>query len=121
MQCGTTRALACRRLHTLHSLTIRHPSHARVLTRHHNQEILPILHASGKSCETKQKNRELNFDGHASLTDFLSQDWDWFNGRNFCRERCMDLVSFEDPEEYRHFAKIMHLGESTPKIKVIKP
>ena len=25
----------------------------------------------------------------------------------------MDLVSFEDPEEYRHFAKIMHLGELT--------
>merc|ERR1712086_1078606 len=36
------------------------------------------------------------------------EDWDWFNGRNFCRERCMDLVSFEDPEEYRHFAKLMH-------------
>jgi len=36
------------------------------------------------------------------------EDWDWFNARNFCRERCMDLVSFEDPEEYRHFAKMMH-------------
>jgi len=36
------------------------------------------------------------------------EDWDWFNGRNFCRERCMDLVSFETSEEYRHFAKIMH-------------
>lgn len=35
------------------------------------------------------------------------EDWDWFNGRNYCRERCMDLVSFETPEEYRHFAKIM--------------
>jgi hypothetical protein len=35
------------------------------------------------------------------------EDWDWFNARNFCRERCMDLVSFEQPEEYRHFAKIM--------------
>jgi len=41
------------------------------------------------------------------------EDWDWFNGRNFCRERCMDLVSFEDPEEYRHFAKIMHLDNIT--------
>ena len=39
------------------------------------------------------------------------EDWDWFNARNFCRERCMDLVSFEDPEEYRHFAKMMHRGE----------
>ena len=38
------------------------------------------------------------------------EDWDWFNARNFCRERCMDLVSFEDPEEYRHFAKMMHRG-----------
>merc|ERR1712088_752198 len=35
------------------------------------------------------------------------EDWDWFNGRNFCRERCMDLVSFETPEEYRHFARIL--------------
>jgi len=35
------------------------------------------------------------------------EDWDWFNGRNFCRERCMDLVSFETADEYRHFAKIM--------------
>ena len=38
------------------------------------------------------------------------EDWDWFNARNFCRERCMDLVSFEDPEEYRHFARMMHFG-----------
>jgi len=29
------------------------------------------------------------------------EDWDWFNGRNFCRERCMDLVSFEGEEEWR--------------------
>lgn len=36
------------------------------------------------------------------------EDWDWFNGRNFCRERCMDLVSFETPAEYRHFAKMLH-------------
>ena len=38
------------------------------------------------------------------------EDWDWFNGRNFCRERCMDLASFETAEEYRHFAKIMYRG-----------
>jgi len=36
------------------------------------------------------------------------EDWDWFNARNFCRERCMDLVSFESPEEYRRFATMMH-------------
>ena len=54
------------------------------------------------------------------------EDWDWyvsilflcspllycirFNGRNFCRERCMDLVSFESAAEYRHFAKIIYKG-----------
>ena len=27
------------------------------------------------------------------------------------RERCMDLVSFETPEEYRHFALMLHRGE----------
>jgi len=41
------------------------------------------------------------------------EDWDWFNGRNFCRERCMDLVSFETPDEYRHFAKIMYKDNVT--------
>ena len=44
------------------------------------------------------------------------EDWDWFNARNFCRERCMDLVSFEDPEEYRHFAKMMHRGGMEARI-----
>ena len=38
------------------------------------------------------------------------EDWDWFNGRNFCRERCMDLVSFESAQEYRHFVNIIHKG-----------
>ena len=38
------------------------------------------------------------------------EDWDWFNGRNFCRERCMDLVSFESPEEFRHFAEMIFTG-----------
>ena len=44
------------------------------------------------------------------------EDWDWFNARNFCRERCMDLVSFEDPEEYRHFAKMLHRGRDFYKL-----
>jgi hypothetical protein len=29
-----------------------------------------------------------------------SAEWDWFNARNYCRKRCMDLVSFETREEY---------------------
>merc|ERR1711937_85400 len=35
------------------------------------------------------------------------EDWDWFNGRNFCRERCMDLVSFDMPGEFELIKKIM--------------
>ena len=41
------------------------------------------------------------------------EDWDWFNGRNFCRDRCMDLVSFDTPEEFRIFAAIMKAGIQT--------
>jgi len=29
-----------------------------------------------------------------------NQKWDWFNARNYCRKRCMDLVSFESKAEY---------------------
>jgi len=35
------------------------------------------------------------------------EDWDWFNGRNFCRDRCMDLVSFDTPQEFKMFEEIM--------------
>jgi len=35
------------------------------------------------------------------------EDWDWFNGRNFCRDRCMDLVSFDTPGEFKMFEDIM--------------
>ena len=41
---------------------------------------------------------------------FVFQDWDWFNGRNFCRDRCMDLVSFDTKGEYEMFAEIMKRG-----------
>jgi len=35
------------------------------------------------------------------------EDWDWFNGRNFCRDQCMDLVSFDTPGEFKMFEEIM--------------
>ena len=41
---------------------------------------------------------------------YVLQDWDWFNGRNFCRDRCMDLVSFDTPGEYLMFEEIMKKG-----------
>ena len=39
------------------------------------------------------------------------EDWDWFNGRNFCRDRCMDLVSFDTPGEHRLFTAIARQGQ----------
>ena len=39
--------------------------------------------------------------------NLASTQWDWFNGRNFCRKRCMDLVSFETQDEYEYFKQIM--------------
>ena len=39
------------------------------------------------------------------------EDWDWFNGRNFCRERCMDLISFDDPTEFKMFEEVMIAGK----------
>lgn len=43
------------------------------------------------------------------------EDWDWFNGRNFCRDRCMDLVSFETPGEFRLFSAIARQGQCLEK------
>ena len=45
------------------------------------------------------------------------EDWDWFNGRNFCRDRCMDLVSFDTPGEYALFAAIMKKGEERSTVR----
>ena len=48
-----------------------------------------------------------NYRGHNYLFSWRSSDpsvsranWDWFNARNYCRKRCMDLVSFESQDEY---------------------
>ena len=43
------------------------------------------------------------------------QDWDWFNGRNFCRDRCMDLVSFDRAGEFEMFQDIMQKGRIVHK------
>merc|ERR1712088_1161061 len=47
------------------------------------------------------------FGGHNYYFSWLDEDarvrntkWDWFNARNYCRKRCMDLVSFETEQEY---------------------
>ena len=44
------------------------------------------------------------------------EDWDWFNGRNFCRDRCMDLVSFDTAQENDLFSAIIRQGQ-----EVVRP
>jgi len=48
-----------------------------------------------------------SFGGHNYYFSWLDESskvrntkWDWFNARNYCRKRCMDLVSFETQQEY---------------------
>merc|ERR1712223_1474456 len=47
------------------------------------------------------------FNGHLYWFSWQDNDanvknakWDWFDARNYCRKRCMDLVSFETQQEY---------------------
>ena len=49
-------------------------------------------------CHQRELRKQTNMIGFVAIVDIL-------------RERCMDLVSFESPEEYRHFALMMHRGE----------
>jgi len=48
-----------------------------------------------------------SFNGRNYYFSWLDSDfriantkWDWFNARNYCRKRCMDLVAFESQGEY---------------------
>merc|ERR1712029_243940 len=62
-------------------------------------------------------NREGNvrFGNHLYWVSWQSNDhrlktanWDWFNARNYCRKRCMDLVSIETQREYDFIKGLMH-------------
>ncbi|XP_040579033.1 uncharacterized protein [Lepeophtheirus salmonis] len=62
--------------------------------------------------ECKKRISHMEWGGHNYFISWREpwhkfEDWDWFNGRNFCRDRCMDLISFDTPEEFKTFAKIM--------------
>jgi len=62
----------------------------------------------GILCQNRLNNGGIeNYRGHNYLFSWRSSDpsvsranWDWFNARNYCRKRCMDLVSFESQDEY---------------------
>merc|ERR1711997_1267415 len=62
----------------------------------------------GLLCEQRvNKGGVQRFGGHLYYFSWQDTDnrvknakWDWFNARNYCRKRCMDLVSFETKQEY---------------------
>merc|ERR1712008_8022 len=62
----------------------------------------------GLLCQNRvNKGGVQKFNGHLYWFSWQDNDpnvknakWDWFNARNYCRKRCMDLVSFETQQEY---------------------
>jgi len=46
------------------------------------------------------RGRNYLFSWQSSDPSVRSANWDWFNARNYCRKRCMDLVSIESQDEY---------------------
>jgi len=62
----------------------------------------------GLLCQNRvSKGGVQKFNGHLYWFSWQDNDanvknakWDWFNARNYCRKRCMDLVSFETQQEY---------------------
>jgi len=46
-----------------------------------------------------------NWDSHEEV--LREGKWNWFTARNYCRKRCMDLVSFETPEEWNFVRAMM--------------
>merc|ERR1711997_734453 len=62
----------------------------------------------GQLCANRLNNGGIERFGNTNyLFSWASNDarvrsgtWDWFNARNYCRKRCMDLVSIETQAEY---------------------
>ena len=48
----------------------------------------------------RYRNHNYLFSWKSSDPRVANAKWDWFNARNYCRKRCMDLVSFETQDEY---------------------
>jgi len=48
----------------------------------------------------RYRNHNYLFSWQSNDASVRSANWDWFNARNYCRKRCMDLVSIETADEY---------------------
>jgi hypothetical protein len=67
-------------------------------------------------CSTRQsKVGATRFEGKTYWFSWQSNEevlrsakWNWFTARNYCRKRCMDLVSFEKPNEWNFIKTLMN-------------
>ena len=70
-------------------------------------------------------NHNYLFSWQSNDASVRSANWDWFNARNYCRKRCMDLVSIETQAEYEWLKQriqgmylfVYYLNQSTLKVK----
>lgn len=56
------------------------------------------------------KGHNYFFTGH--LPEYKDKKFDWLDGRNICREYCMDLVSLETQEENNLIFRLIQQSES---------
>ena len=54
------------------------------------------------------QGRNYWFSWQDSSSRVRNTKWDWFNARNYCRKRCMDLVAIETQQEYEFLKS--HIG-----------
>ena len=71
--------------------------------------IIPTISPAGGSPGTGSRTGTGSTPG-TSAGGNITGDTYWSQSPLYCRERCMDLVSFESPGEFRHFAEILLRG-----------
>ena len=76
---------------------------------------MPLTPPLSHACPTGQKH--FFHRGHSYLFSWRAnaQPETWFHARNYCRDRCMDLVSMETGEENELMKNIVQEGQNTPQ------
>ncbi|XP_059096168.1 L-selectin-like [Tigriopus californicus] len=64
---------------------------------------LTSTNVSGNQCQIKGNVHQVTTDRrlHFSWRDYPDRDFSWTQGRKYCKERCMDLVSIDTYEQWR--------------------
>ena len=59
---------------------------------------------------TQFQNKTYWFNWNSNEEVLREGKWNWFTARNYCRKRCMDLVSFENAAEWNFVKDFMARG-----------